>query len=163
MASPQSPLQSLRRRIHRWGGALLLLDPDDYARKVAGIYDGNPWEGAPFAYGHAVWWKERVIAVSRPLLRLPVLIHEMGHVFADLHPPSFSDEYAWFGWEYALAQAVGIEEETWRADNKDYVVGDLIDFGKLSRAQQDEILVERVKEARTHGLLDARNRPRALR
>lgn len=170
--TPSQALQSLRRRIRRWGGTLLLLTPEAYARQVGTTVPGdvgkcyprdhNPWDECPFADGHAVWWERRLFAVSRPHLSLPVLIHEMGHVFADLRPPADADEYAWFGWEYALAQALGIEE-AWRVNNKRYGVGTGVDFGELSRPRQDALLAERLQEARTTKLVDARNRPCALR
>lgn len=81
------------------------------------------------------------------------LIHELGHVLFDPPIGKMGEEFGWFGWEWEVAKACGIEEQ-WRIQNEGYGVDENRDFGDLSRMEQDLLLDERYLEARSLGYLN---------
>lgn len=88
----------------------------------------------------------------------------MGHVFADCYNPENSkcDEWRWFGWEVAVARQIGAMR-TWSRQNSNYAVGGGADWGHLSASQRRAVIAHRLVVAREIGVLDADNRPWALR
>ena len=74
------------------------------------------------------------------------LIHEMGHLLFGVH----EDEYRWMGWEWSVAQLLGVERQ-WLEESGDYVVYE-VETGMstiLSRVEDLPFLFEeRLEEAR---------------
>lgn len=118
---------------------------------------GIVWEKKQVLFCGAVLWYE--------------VVHEMAHVFACLREPNNSNEWDFFGWEYAMAKMLkGVPE--WKAENGDYVVtmpadgpyrGAGRDFKVLTSKEQVTLIRDRVQVAKAAGLLDSNLKPKAIR
>lgn len=103
------------------------------------------------------------------------IIHEMGHLFADLSitDPFGSirrhDEWSWLGWEIALARQVGCFR-AWSKQNATYGCGDLRhyqdrfgiagqDWGALTRVEKELVIKDRIREARRLELINRQGHP----
>lgn len=92
------------------------------------------------------------------------IIHEMGHVFASKEKPDNSEEFDFFGWEYAVAKQVHVLD-IWIKNNRDYGLGTWPanqEFGRLSNREREEVLWERTAFAEQIGLI-VQGRPIAIR
>lgn len=77
----------------------------------------------PFSNYLGVNWNKKIIYISKiaRISDISGMIHEMGHVFASDKPPNSSEEFVFFGWEYAAAKSVGLLK-LWSKGTKDYVI-----------------------------------------
>lgn len=76
-------------------------------------FDDPLWDSldqAPFSSWLGVDYPNKTVYLTKDA-HLGEVIHEMGHVFASLRTPNFSEEYDFFGWEFTVAQKVGLVEE----------------------------------------------------
>jgi len=145
-----TPLERLADLCTEWGGSLIQVSDEEY--EAGSTTNDKGYYHCPFAEGLGVQWNTKVIMYTGEV-NPSAVIHEMGHVFASHSTPRHADEYSFFGWEYALSQYVGIPFEEWAENNKDYVVGNLTEFGCLKHQQQKHIIEERLQLARNTGLL----------
>lgn len=101
---------------------------------------GCDWNNKKFYYASRIVWDTQTICG---------LIHEMGHVFASNEPPhQCKHEYDFLGWEWLLAEAIGIPMSSWRKGNGDYVVnGDCEYLGTLNDTQLSKLITDRVDRA----------------
>jgi len=153
-------VRRLARLCLKWGGELRRVSSDEYDRWMARRFS---YSEAPFSSNMiGVAWKKKWVITSGTILWTDV-IHEMGHVFASKKSPETSDEWAFFGWEYALVKHVRGPFDVWKENNKDYAVNDGGLFGHLRADQIATLLKERTGAARELGLLDKRGRPVAIR
>jgi len=78
----------------------------------------------PFSNHLGVNWNEKIVYVSNmaDISDIGGMIHEMGHVFASNKPPDRSEEFMFFGWEYAAAKSIGLLK-LWSKGTNNYVVG----------------------------------------
>jgi len=91
------------------------------------------------------------------------LIHEAGHIFASLKPPSVADEVSFFGWEYAVAKKLGFLG-AWKAASKTYMIdGDGTEFGSLSVEEQSIFLEGCLDQAYFNKLISQTHEPLSVR
>jgi len=159
-------IQKLRRLARKWGGDLVKVGDKEWgAIKEERLTNRtHPFYEANFTHlDLGVHWPTRRIIYRGEVLWAEV-IHEMGHTFATENDPDSTDEWEWFGWEYALVQLIGGNVEEWVKHNKDYQIsehgGDL--FGDLRPRTREKVLAERVAHGKEIGIIDARGRPRAV-
>ena len=170
-------LQALARICQKLGGQLMLVPrqtlsdmfnrdwPEDKRIDLArmerrGGY--SPAVGDDMDHGQN--WRDKIIYAARGRESIGSIIHEMGHVFADLHPPDSSKccEWKWFGWEMAVARRISAWE-TWSKYNDCYGVGGPFSWGDLSAKERQALIDERIQHAKKIGVLSATGIPRSLR
>lgn len=161
-------LKALARYARAWGGKLLVVSEEKYKTyRALDDYSESPFS----SHSLGVHWEQKlVVTVDAPW---DEVIHEMGHVFACLKTPRKSDEYEFFGWEYALALAIKANAEIWCKGNRDYQLSGVspevggqkhvcYEFGHLTPKQKEWVLTERLEHARKTGLV-INNEPQAIR
>lgn len=79
------------------------------------------------------------------------LIHELGHALFDGHGKT-QCEYEWLGWEWIVAQRLGVEDQ-WVSENRNYVVS-------VNPQSELRLLSERVTVAKEKGYLSEAYLPR---
>lgn len=151
----------------RWGGSLdLLSDQEWHAEVAAGIRRPgfSVFPGMEGGDAHALDWLAKRVLVARLRAAIQPIIHEMGHVFASLSAPDDSgDEFAFCGWEVAVARAAGCFGAWARGlAEVHYQVGDA-DWGDLSTEDRHDVITERLGEAERLGLIDEHHRPLSVR
>lgn len=153
-----------------WGGQVIGLSKLEFEEAEL----KESYSEAPFSANNlGVIWEEKKIVFSGDV-HWYELVHEMGHVFASRVCPYEADEVSFFGWEYALAKQLrGVSE--WKEQNKDYAIAPTLpsektgpgesweEFGMYTNGRQMEIIRERVKYAKSVGLLDDALQPMAIR
>lgn len=148
-----TPLRRLQALCRQWGGQLVNRRSERFWSEEDGFphWPGGPIEFAPFARGLAVQW-DAMQVFYRSSTQIAGMIHEMGHVFACPLPPNESDEFDFFGWEYAMAIKLEVVDQ-WTADNKNYSLGG-DELGDLDGKAREAVLGERIIYARSIGILD---------
>lgn len=160
-------LRSLSRICRRFGGRLAIVTQRYYDR-IFGCrpYDPNGVCESPFTSAHGIHWQKKIIYAVRGREEVGSIIHEMGHVFADLHHPQSgqSREWAWFGWEVAMARQIDAWR-VWSRQNGNYNTsesgGD--EWGILSTSKRKALVAERLAHAQKIGVLTSNGTPRSIR
>jgi len=126
--------------------------------------------GSRYEYG--IHWERKIIYVMRGTAHIGFIIHEASHVFADPHPPDDKkcDEWAWLGWEIAVARRIGAWD-AWSRQNSNYHLGDGIDGGigkdkdwsGLSAKARSAIIDDRLAHAKKIGVIGKNGAPRGVR
>jgi hypothetical protein len=124
LANMDKHIHKLRAICQRWGGHLYLVTTEAYEKRFKDYDadDASLFSEAPFAHWHDINWSTKSIYATIDQVHPGSLIHEMGHVFADLQDPArpkMCDEYAWLGWEACLARWVGCYQ-IWSQQNANY-------------------------------------------
>jgi hypothetical protein len=161
----KTPLELLVDLCTEWGGSLIQVSKEEY--NECSTTNDKGYYHCPFASGLGVEWNKKIIMYTGEV-NPSAVIHEMGHVFASHQTPRHSDEYAFFGWEYAVSKYVRIPFKEWAESNNDYAVGSRCEeFGSLKPKEQKEIIEERLQVARASGLLkdtsEIKDMPQAVR
>lgn len=138
----------LQRLARRWGGSLNLVTRETYVNLPYTV------GASPVEDKHAVDWDHRAVYVVKGHIRLPNIIHEMGHVFASPHHPGSSKctEIPWLGWEFLLAKRLNILRE-WYEDYRNYGLGYLWhshDLGDLTCDERKLVLKKAVRLSRAN-------------
>lgn len=180
MTANPAHLQALAHICSSFGGQLALVSEAEFiqlfhkerSRRQGGYKDPKPenvpeLSEAPFTSGHGIWWSRKIIYAVHGLAGVGPIIHEMGHVFAAVHPPNHECEacveWNWFGWEGAVARKIGAFR-TWSRQNTDYVIEENGDsWGKLLPARRRTIVLNCLKIAQKLGTLDENGNPRNVR
>ncbi len=137
-----------------WGGRLQKVTDQEFR-------DFPSVAQAPYEGGLGIDYAERIVYYTEDE-QVGLIPHEMGHVFASTEPPQESKEWAFFGWEWAVARAAGCEEE-WLRGARDYGVGKGEEFGTLSEKRQKRLLAERLKFAQKIGIVSQDITPLCVR
>lgn len=113
---------------------------------------------------HGQNWRDKIIYAMKGHESIGSIIHEMGHVFADPHPPDSSRcrEWRWFGWEMSVARQIGAWE-TWSRHNNEYGVGADEAWGYLSARKRQAVIGDCIRLAKKIGVVSASGEPRSLR
>lgn len=162
-------LRALARICHQFGGQLAIISQ----RAYDDLFDHRlarecGYLASPFTDAHGVHWGKKTVYSVRGREEVGSIIHEMGHVFADEHDPEHRkcSEWAWFGWEIALARHIGAAR-TWSRQNGNYNVGGEFgesgDWSLLSAAQRRAVVADRLAHAHKIGVLDVDGAPRSIR
>jgi hypothetical protein len=119
----QKCIRSLKKLCKDWGGSLELVSEEEYDN----LKELENFSDAPFTHADlgVMWDEKRIVFTSRCEVHPVGIIHEMGHVFADLHSPTFEasgSEMDFLGWEVLVARKVRISLDTWFEENKDYII-----------------------------------------
>ncbi len=138
-------LAALQELARQWGGDVVEVSFDDPLWDKLDVSPFSAWLGVDYPNKRVYGTKEA---------DLGEIIHEMGHVFASRRSTNFSEEYDFFGWEFAVAQKVGLVGE-WLESSGNYSVGctDFAEFEVLTPDQQSDLLEERVQYAVSIGLI----------
>lgn len=103
----------------------------------------------PFQMGLGINHSKKIISCRHDIsINTGAIIHEMGHVFASRLSPDDSDEWSFFGWEWAVAKKVGLLLKNFILQNKEYLVykpsnssfNKLVSFGNLSVSDRRKLL-----------------------
>jgi hypothetical protein len=172
MSTKHDQLRALARFCQEHGGQLAIVsqsayddlfdDPNAGEEKYG---EGKLYE-SPFASAHGLHWQRKIIYAVRGRELVGVIIHEMGHVFADAHHPEDKKcrEWSWLGWEVALARKIGAGR-TWSRHNGNYVTGESGDgeWKQLPAWRRREIATDRLAHAKKIGVVDTDGNPRSVR
>lgn len=146
----------LQRLARRWGGELRLVTMQ--------TYDNLPYTAlpSPVEKMHSVDYEHRTVYVVKGHIKLPNIIHELGHVFASPHHPNAQkqNEIPWLGWEFLMAKRLRILRE-WYKDYANYGLGSLFhgyDMDQLTRDELTMVLKKAVRLSRAYGVVKG-NRP----
>jgi len=142
-------IKALKVLVKMWGGSLTELDEETFSKRA----EAESWALAPFTHSDlGVDYAAKAIYYSKGT-PWPHIVHDMGHVFACLEAPEESEEYAFFGWEWTIAQNLnGIE--AYLLFNRDYSVGDGDDLGSLKPLELLKVVAERIGKAYALGLVN---------
>jgi hypothetical protein len=160
-------IKKLRNLAQKWGGKLVELSRDDFDTRFGGKDPNNlrypkGLYNAPFSsHDLGIHWAKKQVIYSLPA-EWPEIVHEMGHVFACKKNPGRSDESTFLGWEYAVALYIGGPMNEWDNCMGDYGVEGQ-EYGSLSKAEQQEVLAERLAFAKKKGLIAQDGTPLAIR
>ncbi len=153
--TPERCIAALKALASKWGGSVQEVDEDTFDE----IEDLElaPFTGARLGVVYAT--KTVYYCGDVPWVDL---VHEMGHVFACNETPEGSQEWDFFGWEYAIVRKLrGVK--LWVRSNSGYIINkDGDTFGELSRSERQATLRERVAHAHSTGLLK-NGEPQAIR
>lgn len=146
----------LQRLARRWGGSLNLVTRETYVALPSTV------GASPFEKLHAVDWDNRAVYVVIGHIKLPNIIHELGHVFASPHHPNSSrcTEIPWLGWEFLLARRLNILRE-WYKDYANYGLGYLFhgyDMDELTSDERALVLRKAVRLSRAYRVVKG-NKP----
>lgn len=166
-------LQALAQICEQFGGRLAIVTQ----RELNGLFDRD-WHDDDFdlerhdgyspADGddmqHGLNWREKIVYAVRGREKISSIIHEMGHVFVDRHPPDSSKcrEWKWFGWEMAIARRIGAWK-TWSRHNASYGVGGGVQWGELSAKRRQAVVADRIGYAKKIAILSASGEPKSIR
>lgn len=149
--------------IIKLGGSVTIINGGQYHE----LQQTTMFEDAPFTGGMGINYRRKIL-YAMPHFHVGEAVHEAAHMFASKWGPNNNkcEEYAFLGWEYALARQVGCME-LWMHHMKDYqvetVAGFLDDWKSLERHEQAAIIADRLTVAKKRGLVDKRGNPRAIR
>lgn len=131
------------------------------------------WHESPFtSFDLAVDSKVRQVYVRDNCLDdielVGALIHELGHLHALGGNVENSDEWAWLGWEFAVAREIRCVR-AWDEGMYDYVMGDVIgggralmidgnSWGDLDAEERSYVKLNREGAARSSRLIDAKGK-----
>lgn len=191
--SKQSQLHALARICRQLGGQLKIVsyreisaminrdwpDYDSHANfdeaEAAIKFDLETHEGFSSPENsdtHGQEWKKKIVYAVRGCENVSHIIHEMGHVFADRHPPDSSkaDEWSWFGWEMTIACRIGAWQ-AWSKHNGGYGLGEGIaggvgkdkDWYDLTARERRAVYFDRIAYAKKIGIVAADGTPRSVR
>ena len=151
----------------QWGGALEIVDEQCWRD----LFTKRRRQGyAEFPISHVgqygVHWESKRVFVVADGARVQPVIHEMAHVFASLTRPDWCNEYAFLGWEIALARQVdayaawsrGMCQVGYTVENEGGT-----EWAALTRGERDAVIDDRLEHARRIGIVDENLRPRAIR
>lgn len=151
--------------------AMIQRDYPDYDRddeETEAAIDSGLERGAIFSTpdnsdAHGQEWGKKIIYAVEGREDVGHIIHEMGHVFADRHPPDSSKcrEWRWFGWESVIARQIGAWE-TWSRHQDHRFVGDVF-LKDLTTRRRQAVIAERIRYAKKIGLLSEAGEPRSIR
>lgn len=172
MSVVHEQLLALARICRRLGGRLEIVS----SREFFALLDADDDICLPFTAGsrteYATHWEKKIVYAIRGTRHIGFVIHETGHVFADQHHPDDDkcDEWAWLGWEIAVARRIGAWA-AWSRQNGNYHLGDGLDNGigkdkdwyGLSAKERDAIVHDRLTHAKKIGVLSKRGTPRSVR
>jgi len=121
----------------------------------------------PFSNYLGVNWDKKIIYISdvARISDISGVIHEMGHVFASDKPPNRSEEFVFFGWEYAAAKSIGLLK-LWSKGTKDYVIGRRfsgIAWGDLNSIDKSTVIKERLEFAVKNKMVSKDFKPLTIR
>jgi hypothetical protein len=153
---------ALRRFCEAWGGRLICLSESKFTQvfKMVADEDGlalprsraliprdnDQFDIAPATKWHGVHYGIKTVFVVPERASANGIIHEMGHVFATLNPPSQADELDFLGWEICLARAGGFYR-AWSLGNGTYGLGGvstLDEWESASAARKAEVARESI-------------------
>lgn len=174
MAVKRDPLLALGRICRRLGGQLKIISQSAFYALMDA--DDDDELSLPFTAGskfeYAIHWEKKIIYAVRGTSHIGFVIHEAGHVFADRRHPDDNkcDEWAWFGWEIAVARRVGAWH-AWSRQCGNYHMGNGLangigkdkDWYDLSAAERRAIVIDRLAHAKKIGLVTERGAPRSVR
>jgi hypothetical protein len=170
-AAHDQQLHALGRICRRLGGRLKVIS----SREFFALLDTDDIElphtaGSRYEYG--IHWERKIVYAVRGTRHIGYIIHEAGHVFADPHQPDDKkcDEWAWLGWEIAVAHRIGAWG-AWSRQNGNYHIGEGIDGGigkdkdwyDLSVKAKRAIIDDRLAHAKKIGIISKRCAPRSVR
>lgn len=169
-------VQALSRICTQLGGRLMIVTWSELRNLFNSAWPDEPnehfdlehHEGYSPADGddmnHGLNWREKIIYAARGQEKVASIIHEMGHVFADRHPPDNSKcrEWRWFGWEMAVARRIGAWM-TWSRYNARYRVSGGEEWEELSARRRQAVIADRLAHAKKIGILSKAGEPRSLR
>ena len=164
-------LTKLRRYARRWGGDLLFCNEKDYEKRFLSPGNGRAKMGyyeAPFTSGSlGLQWTQKLIAlIPGEDTNIVGVIHEMGHVFANRRTPNISSEFPWLGWEWVMAERVGLTKEEWQKQNADYLVDEEPwnhDIGYLSPTLLSSLIRNRIAHGKKIGIISPGGAPLSIR
>jgi hypothetical protein len=106
-----------------------------------------------------ILWPKEIIYSGK--VHWASIIHELGHAFATDKIPPISEEWNFFGWEYAMTKLINAPIKEWLAENKDYGIGvkGELNLGDLSYIEQISYCEDQFKFAQVKGLIDLVNNP----
>ena len=170
-------LEKLSEICRSWGGRILHINKGLF-KNFFSWRDAGPgrvllddYSDAPFTSYVGVNHKRKTIYIAKPDVNPGEIVHEMGHVFATNKAPEQTEEWVWFGWEFALARKTGCIKQWMRSCNL-YQVGtealngstkDIIDFGGLNVKDRRKVLLERLDLALHHKLITSDLEPLSVR
>ena len=99
-----------------WGGSLSIVSERQFLENSR-----RPEWTCPPEEGHAIHYPTKAIICTQREMNVGTIVHEMGHVFADLNPPDKADEWHWMGWEICLARQAGCYRQ-WSKSARHYRV-----------------------------------------
>jgi len=163
-------LSRLRSLCQALGGGLVEMTEEEFDRTFMVGSQKEPvgLTHAPFTDRNlgVDWEGKRVLYSTRWGVHWPDLIHEMAHIFASVVSPAKSDEWSFFGWEYAMCLYLGGDLGVWKEAQQSYLPPTKVAlkaFGSLSSEQQQAILDERLAAAKAAGLVAEDGTPLAIR
>lgn len=137
-------------------GATIIIDPE-----------AEGPQSAPFSYALSLDYSKKTMYFNGgcDVDSVGHIIHEAGHLLACRRTPAKSDEYAFLGWEMALAMELDLLGD-WLHGQMDYGIinneNESTDLGLLSDDELSELIEERIDYARSKGLVVG-DRPVAIR
>jgi hypothetical protein len=169
MSDKPDQLRALARFCRRHGGQLAIVSQCEFddlfdVPKDKRV-DGELHE-SPFTSAHGLHWRRKIVYTVREREEVGSIIHEMGHVFADVHHPEDERcrEWNWLGWEIALARQVDAMR-TWSRQNANYETGESgwRPWRALTTKRRRIIVADRIAHAKKIGVVDANGVPRSIR
>jgi hypothetical protein len=168
-STKRAHLRALSRICRQLGGTLAIVSQRAYD-DLFDDPDAEPTDGelheSPFTSAYGLHWRRKIVYVVRGREEVGSVIHEMGHVFADVHHPEDRKchEWDWFGWEIALARQISAGQ-TWSRHNSNYATreGGGGDWGTLSAKRRRAVVADRLAYARKIGVIDTNDCPRSVR
>ena len=154
------PIKRLLYKVVYWGGTIINVDESYFMSHM----DEETFSEAPFTNNSiGVFWKKKhIVTVGVP--HPGHLLHEMGHIFACKYEPNAveCDEFTFVGWEYKLAEEVGVVQE-WLEFMQPFGVDPHYEFGMLPIDEQKVFLERRMARSHEYGLFDQHGRARPIR
>ncbi len=160
----KSEINKLKRKIESWGGELIIQERNNFHLPCA-----------PFNSNLGLNFRGKKIYIyNLDKVSFGDVIHEMGHCFATKSLPNKSEEWNFFGWEYALVKNLRLSIKKWIENNSAYMVQykylpnilnskNLFDFGDLNKNIRSSLLKERVAYAKKIKIVNKNNEAIAIR
>lgn len=145
-----SELATLTEFAKSWGAVVESVPHTEFVK----LEDRPDFSDCPFDLFIGVLHREKRVVWSQD--RVPhwtTLLHELGHVLACREAPDVCQEFAFLGWEFAVAQHLGLSIPAWLEGNAYYGVRSGVELESLDIDEIDELLEDRLTEARRLGLL----------
>ena len=163
MTSNAEAIQRLSDQARAWGGKITIVSEGDFWSVVK-----QPGWTFPPEVGHALHYQTKEILVMRSDMNAGIIVHEMGHAFADLSLPHASNEWNWLGWEICLARNMDCYRN-WSTSTREYIVEWTIGskswpaWKDLPSRQKQRVAEDRIQRALELGLITASREPIAIR
>lgn len=159
----------------RRGARVNIVDEGEWQRASRNRqrHRGDGWHESPFSHVDlAIDSIERAVYVHEKALSdmevVGQLIHELGHLHALGGNVENSDEWAWLGWEFAVAREIRCLR-VWEEGMYDYVMGDVVgagrsllidgnSWGNLDTVEKSYVKLNREGAARSSRLIDAKGK-----